>query len=208
MLNSKNKDQKAGYYGIGLLILFLFVFAVLPRLTSEQPVIYLVKTIYCIIKLYFIFYGQTTVKLLNRSYTPWSVFLFFCTSVALIILGQLPKLQRELNIIHIDPVPDNNINNLPPFSAATHSPMLMESLGNDGFTLDYMIVNYKEFVTENTALFPIMAAYELNKRGYEISDDANEALDRFAEEQGFPNIIQLILAINKMNPEEVAEKYK
>jgi hypothetical protein len=126
----------------------------------------------------------------------------------LIILGQLPKLQRELNIIHIDPVPDNNINNLPPFSAATHSPMLMESLGNDGFTLEYMIVNYKAFVTENTVLFPIMAAYELNKRGYEISDDANEALDRFAEEQGFPNIIQLILAISKMNPEEVAEKYK
>lgn len=207
MLNQQKKDQKAFYYGIGLFVLFVFIFGVLPKLTSELPIIYVAKTIYCIIKLYFIFYGQTTVKLLNRSYTPWSVFLFFCTSIALVILGRLPQIHQELKIIHIDPIPENNINNLPPFSAATNSPMLIEAMGNDGFTLDYMIKNYKEFVKENTALFPIMAAYEINKRGFEISDEANEALDRFAEEYGFPNIIQLINAITKMSPEEVAEKF-
>lgn len=205
MLNQNQKDPKAFYYGLGLLGLFIAVFGILPHFIHDEPVIYLAKTIYCIIKLYFIFYGQTTVKLLNRSYNPWSVFLFFCTSIALIILGRLPKLQSEIQMIHIDPIPENNINNLPRLSAATNSPMLMEAMGNDGFTLDYMIKNYKEFIKENTALFPILAAYEINKRGYEISDEANEALDKFAEEYGYPNIIQLINAITKMSPEEVVE---
>lgn len=205
----QEKEIKSTYYGIGLLLAFVIAFIILPLTINDQIINYLSYLIFCLLKLGLIFYGQTTVKKLNRNYSIWSVLLFFFTSISLIILGQLMKLKKEITIIKLETMASaKNANNLPDLTIGTDSNLLLEALQNDTFTLNHMINNYKDFIKENTSLFPILAAYELNKRGEVFKIETNESLDKFAKEKGQNTFRQLINLLTTMPPEAIYQTYK
>lgn len=201
------KETKATLFGIILLVIFILVLTIIPMLVSDQIINYLAFSIFGIFKLWLIFYGQTIVKKLNRNYTGWSALLFFFTSISLIILGQLPKLKREVTILRFEPSKQNkNPNNLPDIIFWINSSIILESIQNDVFTLNYMIKNYKELIKENTTLFPILAAYQLNKNEL-FSDETLKILNTYSSENNFESFNHHLDALTKMSPEEVAKKY-
>ncbi len=205
----QEKEIKSTYYGIGLLALTIIVFLIIPLLTDDKIVNYLSYSIFGIFKLGSIFYGQTIVKKLNRNYNIWPVFLFLFTSISLIILGQLNKLKKEIVIINLDPKSDpKNPNNLPSLTLGTDSNLLIESIQNDSFTLKHMINNYTDFINENTSLFPILAAYQLNKRDIRFEAEVSKSLDKFAMEKGHDSFTKLTDHLNTMSPEEICSIYK
>lgn len=205
----EEKEIKSTYYGVGLLLAFIIAFIILPLTLNDKIINYLSYLIFCLLKLGLIFFGQTTVKKLNRNYTIWSVLLFFFTSISLIILGQLKKIKKEITIIKLESkTGPKNANNLPNLTIGTDSNLLLEAIQNDSFTLNHMLNNYKDFIKENTSLFPILAAYELNKRGEEFKTETAQSLDKFAKEKGQNTFRQLLDLLATMPPEAIYQTYK
>ncbi|MSQ79187.1 MAG: hypothetical protein EXR21_05880 [Flavobacteriaceae bacterium] len=175
--------------------------------TDDKIVEFLSFSIFGIVRMGLLLYGQTLVKKLNRDYTLWGVFLFFFTSIALIFLGQFDKLKKEIVLIAMDTAKSNNPNNLPSLTFGTDSNLLIESIQNDSFTLKYMVNNYRDFIKENTSLFPILAAYQLNKRGEMIDAGLSESLDKFAKEKGYTSFAEILNHASKMNPDEINKNF-
>lgn len=206
---TEEKESKTTYYGFGLLILFIATFIIIPGVSNDKIVHNLFFAVYAIFKLVLIFYGQTSIKKLNRNYNAWSVFLFFCTAISLIIIGQLSKLKKEISIIKLEPGKNSkNLNNFPDIVIGTDSSLLIEALQNDTFTLIHMISKYQDFIKENTSLFPILAAYELNKRDEMLKQEIMDSLDKFANEKGHNNFSYLLDSIARSTPEEINQIYK
>lgn len=205
----QKEKMKSTFYGIALLLGFITVIIVIPYLTSDKIIGYLSISIYGILKIGLVFYGQTAIKKLNRNYAVWSAFLFFFTSISLIVIGQLSKINKEITIIKLEPnLKGKNINNLHHLTVGTDSALLIDALQNNSFTLNYMINNYPNFIKENTSLFPVLAAYELNGRDEELKPETIQSLDKFAIEKGHINFKQFISYLNTLTPEEINQNFK
>ncbi len=205
----RSNISKTTLYGIVLFLLIL-LFVIYNLFFNRDETIYFIL-IWAIGMLRFglMLYGQTIIKKQNRNYTVWSISLFLFTSITLIILGQLHKIEKELNIIELNPEQDTkNANQLPNIRLGTKSNMLTEVILNNTFTLNYMIQNYSRYLKDNTSLFPILAAYELNKREVKFSIETQVALDTFSQEQGYSNFNQLLETIVQFTPEEICQKFQ
>ncbi len=208
-MQTQQREVKATYYGIGLLAVTLFIYiAGLFHLTNEI-INYLCFAVLGAIRLGLIFYGQTVVKKLNRDYLLWAAFLFLFTSIALILLGQVDKIKKAISVIQLDPEAEpENPNSLPSLTLGTDSGLLLEAITNDSFTLKHMLNNYRDFVKENTSLFPVLAAYQLNKRKVVFEEELWKSLDRFATEKGHESFRRLLAHLKTLSPEEIAGKYQ
>lgn len=208
-MQTQKREVKATYYGIALLAVTLFVYiAALFHLTSEI-ISYLCFAALGAIRLGLIFYGQTVVKKLNRDYLLWAAFLFLFTSIALILLGQVDKIKKAISVIQLDTeAAPENPNKLPSLTVGTDSGLLLEAITNDSFTLKYMLNNYRDFIKENTNLFPVLAAYQLNKRNVVFEEELWKSLDRFATEKGHESFRRMLAHLKMLSPEEIAGKYQ
>ena len=154
-------------------------------------------------------YGQNIIKKLNRDYTIWAIFLFFFTGLALIIIGQLNKKDIDTIVVEMKPKEKgSNLNNLPEITFGTSSELLMNALQNTSFTLKHMIKNFKDYTKENTLLFPIMAAYELNDRDEHLTPEVLKALDDFAEMQEYSDFQELLKDLQKLTPEQIRTRFE
>lgn len=208
MMTKSTKEIQSSYYGAGLLLLTITVFLIIPVFSDDEIVKYLSYSIYGIIRVGAIFYGQTTIKKLNRNYTNWSAFLFLFPSISLITLGQLEKIKKEMILIELDPsINSKNINNLPALKLGTESNMLRDSLMNEAFTLRHMIINFKNYIKDSTSLFPILAAYQLNKQDVNFDDELKTSLDKFANEKGHDSFYELLNHLKTITPEEIYKTF-
>jgi hypothetical protein len=202
-----DKEIRSSYYGAGLLLVTIVVFFILPLL-NDKIINYLSYLVYGILRVGAIFYGQTTVKKLNKNYTFWTVVLFFFPAISLIALGQLDKTKMEMLLIKLDPTANSkNVNNLPSLTLGTESNMLKDSLMNDVFTLKYMINHYKNYIKESTSLFPILAAYHLNGKDVAFDGEIQISLDKFAKEKGNNSFGELLSHLKAMTPEEICKTF-
>lgn len=205
---NSSKITQSTYYGLGLVLLTIVVFIVLPLLTDDKIIEFASLSLYGILRLGSIFYGQTIVKLLNRNYSIWTALLFFFPAISLIILGQLDKIKNEMVTILLDPKSNSkNINDLPSLTLGTASNMYKESLMNSPFTLRHMVINYKNYIKQSTSLFPILAAFELNKQDILFDDETKNALDKFAREKGNNSFMELLDSLKAMTPEEICRTH-
>ena len=204
----QTKEPKATHIGIALLLTEIILFFVVPALTSEEIVSNICYAIVAVFKIGALFYGLTLIKKLNRNYAAWAVLVFFFTAPSLIVLGQLPKLKKEIVIIKLDTSWDTkNVNKLPSLTLATNSSLLIEAVQNDSLTLKHMIINYPNYIKENTSLLPILAAYQLNKRAEILDVNLKTSLDKFANEKGHTTFNSLLESINNLTPEEICMAY-
>jgi len=202
------KDVKATYIGIGLLFFGIFVFSFLPELTDNDIIEFLSYFIYAGVRLFSMFYGQNTVKFLNKNYTFWALCLLFFTDISLIILGLLEKNENEMYIIHFKPEKEtNNVNGLPEIKLATKSQRLLEMVNNDNTTVTYMLKNYKNYKTKETSLFPVLAAYRLNDNDFRLDDEILDLLDTFAKEIGYESFSKLNQNLTKMSPQAICRQF-
>jgi hypothetical protein len=84
----------------------------------------------------------------------------------------------------------------------------MNALQNTSFTLKHMIKNFKDYTKENTLLFPIMAAYELNDRDEHLTPEVLKALDDFAEMQEYSDFQELLKDLQKLTPEQIRTRFE
>jgi hypothetical protein len=207
-LSTANKEINSTYYGVSLLLITILTFIILPILTDDEIIEYLSQSIYGILRIGAVFYGNTTVKKLNRNNTIWTVLLFFLPSISLIVLGQLSKIMKEMILIKLDPTLNSeNINNLPSLILGTESNMLNDFLMNNAFTLKYMINNYKNYIKESTSLFPILAAYQLNRQNVKFENEILNSLNKFASDNGQESFDKLLDQLKSMTPEEICRKF-
>lgn len=198
------QEKNALFYGIALLIAFTLIFEVIPIFSLDGNLRYLSFSVYGLFKFGLIFYGQSSIKKLNRNYGLWSVALFFCTSVSLIIIGQLSKLHKEPTILKYETSSSEvNPNNFPDLTVSTDSNMLLEALYNDSFTLKHMLVKYKDYLKDNSMLFPIVAAYQLNSLGEKLNSEALISLDNYARDFGKDSFSHLTAELTVRTPEEI-----
>jgi len=201
------RDYNAIYFGIGLLVFQLFIAFGLEKVIDTKVeymfIRYMLIAIYGFLKLGLIFYGQTLIKKLNRQYARWSALLFFFTSITLIILGLISKLERDAFKISYTPEAYNqNVNQLLNIEIETDSSILLESIKNDVFTLNFMLIDYTKYLKENTNKFPLLAAYEINKRGKVFSSEAKLILEEYAKSFGFDNFQSMVKRVAEMTPED------
>ncbi|HMG15525.1 MAG TPA: hypothetical protein VK590_08770 [Saprospiraceae bacterium] len=199
----QKKEIKARYLGIGLLFATIFVFIIIPILTEDKIIKYLSLSIFGVVKLSLFFFGQTTVRKLNRNYKIWSLFLFFFTSFSLIILGRLNKINKEIIYIDLKTSNKNNPNFLPNLSIYTDSNLIIDSLENDSFTLNHLIHSFKNTIKEYTSIFPVLAAYQLNNRDILFDDDLKKTLDNYSNFIGKESFIKLLDHLKSMTAEEI-----
>jgi hypothetical protein len=207
--NAKVRFPKTTYFGIALIGFFIFIRVVIPGFYPSTPVNFWSLAIYGVASFGLMIYGQNIIKKLNRDYTIWAIFLFFFTGLALIVIGQLNK--KELDTIVVKMKPNekgSNINNLPEITFGTSSALLMNALQNTSFTLMHMIKNHKDYTKENTLLFPIMAAYELNDREEQLTPEVLNALNDFAAMQEFSDFQELLEDLQKLTPEQIRMKFE
>lgn len=160
--------------------------------------------VYGFIRIGFMFKGQTYIKKLNRNYTYWSIFLYLFTSPALIIIGTLTKIKKEITLINFNPsLAETNINNLPDIVVGTDSYMPTEAATNSTFTLKHMLKNYSTYTKEYSLLFPIIAAYTINERGEPFGEDVLTALNNFAKENKYESFGEMIEHLKTLNPEQI-----
>ena len=203
------QNNKTIYWGISLLILLVLVFFIRPLIINDKVVQYFSFAIYGVLRVGGLFHGQTRVKKLNRNYKNWSATLFLFTSVSLIVLGFLKKIEKPITVIKLEPGKSSlNPNQLPAITIATESALLLESQSNSTFTLKHMLKNYKDYLKDNTSLFPILTAYELNKRNEEFDNDIKQVLEKFSREKGYSSFYKLLEKLNEFLPEEINEKFK
>jgi len=202
------KNIKTSLLGILLLLLLVGVILVKSYPDSDPIVKYLSVAVYGIIKLGLIFYGQTQVKRLNRNYTLWSALLFFITSLSLIVLGQLPKKIKQLQLVKLNSGSNlANPNRFPELIIGTDSELLLEAVENDTHTLKHMIRNYSDYIKENTALLPVLCAYEINKRGLSLEDELQDYLNKFSRTRGYTSFSHLLDTISIQEPEEINREF-
>lgn len=207
-LPTLEKEIRATVYGIVLLLLFLFIFLILPPLSDDKILNYFAKSTYGIIRLGLIFYGQTIVKKQNRNYTVWAVLTFLFTSVSLIVLGNLYKVRKTVTVIDLAPNQTNdNVNQFPDITIGTDSSLLIEAVTNDSFTLKYMLQNFGRYNKDYTSLFPVLAAYKLNERGIELEEVHKNALDKYALTKDFDSFSSLLTHISTLDPEQVNKAF-
>ena len=154
-------------------------------------------------------YGQNVIKKLNRDYTSWAIFLFFFTGLALIIIGQLNKKEIDTIVVEMKTKEKGtNPNNFLDITFGTSSELHINALQNTSFTLMHMIKNFKDYNNENTSLFPVMAAYELNEREEILTPEVLKALDDFAEMQEYGDFQELLKDLDKLTPEQIRNKFE
>ncbi len=194
----------ATIWGLIIILCGFFVVVVLPNTTSDKTVDYLANSAFGILRLGFIFYGQTVVKKLNRNYTLWSALLFFFPGISLLILGQLNVIVRPLTIIELKANWNNNEEvQLRDLTIGADSIMLLESIENDSLTLKHMIKNYPDYVKEYTMMFPVLAIYQLITRGEKITPEVIGALEKYAQQSGNSSFSELLNHLGAMSPEEI-----
>ncbi len=207
--NAKVRFPKTTYFGIALIGFFIFIRVVIPGFYTSTPVNFWSLAIYGVASFGLMIYGQNIIKKLNRDYTIWAIFLFFFTGLALIIIGQLSKKDIDTIVVKMKPnEKGSNLNNLPEITFGTSSELLMNALQNTSFTLMHMIKNFKDYTKENTMLFPIMAAYELNDREEQLTPEVLNALNDFAEMQEYGDFQELLEDLQKLTPEQIRMKFE
>jgi hypothetical protein len=203
---SRPFEPKATVYGLTQIGLLIELFAALSY--HDQIIEFFSKAIYGIVNLGLIFYGQNLVKRLNRNYVGWAAALFLFTPVALIILGRLRRLPAPAIVLDFDTgTTQQNVNNLPPIKLVTASPVLQDALANDTFTLRHLISDYDNSIKEYGGLFPVAAAYELNRRNHQLDEAEKAKLHQFARECGRTDFPQLLENIRNMSPEEMTVQF-
>ncbi len=207
--NAKVSFPKVTYYGIALLGLFIIVRIIIPGFYASNSINSWTLGVFGIARFGMMIYGQNIIKKLNRDYTIWAIFLFFFTGLALIIIGQLSKKDKDTVVVEMKPKEKGpNPNNLPEITFGTSSELLLNALQNTSFTLMHMIKNFKDYTKENTLLFPIMAAYELNYREEFLTPEALKALDDFAEMQEYDDFQELLKDLQTLTPEQIRMKFE
>jgi hypothetical protein len=207
--NAKVSFPKTTYFGIALLVFFILIRIIIPGFYPSSSVNYWSMAIYGVTSFGLMIYGQNIIKKLNRDYTIWAIFLFFFTGLALIIIGQLNKKDIDTIVVEMKPKEKgSNLNNLPEITFGTSSELLMNALQNTSFTLKHMIKNFKDYTKENTLLFPIMAAYELNDRDEHLTPDVLKALDDFAEMQEYSDFQELLKDLQSLTPEQIRTRFE
>jgi hypothetical protein len=207
--SAKVRFPKTTYFGVALLGFFILIRVIIPGFYPSSSVNYWSMAIYGVTSFGLMIYGQNIIKKLNRDYTIWAIFLFFFTGLALIIIGQLNKKDIDTIVVEMKPKEKgSNLNNLPEITFGTSSELLMNALQNTSFTLKHMIKNFKDYTKENTLLFPIMAAYELNDREEVLTPEALKALDDFAEMQEYSDFQELLKDLQKLTPEQIRTRFE
>lgn len=118
------------------------------------------------------------------------------------------KYLKELSILKFEPSKSlKNVNNLPDLTIGTDSAMLLDAIRNETFTLKHLINNYPDQIKENTSLFPICSAYQLNKREVEFDQEIKQSLDKFSKERGDNSFNDLLERIKTMSPEEICKAF-
>jgi hypothetical protein len=199
-------EPRATLYGV-LLLLLLILYVYMHGRITDPIVDFVFKAIAGITNLGFIFYGQSLVKRLNRNYIPWAAAVFLATPFALIILGRLSRVEKIIPLDYITEEQSRNVNNLPVIYLRTGSSELPEALTNDTFTLQHLLNNYSDYLKDYTRLFPVAAAYELNRRNILLTPELLGRLDQFAQENGQPSFRHLIDVIKPLAPWEMIERY-
>jgi hypothetical protein len=184
--------REATIYGILHLALFFLVYSIVPKAADEKVIHDISWAIYLVSDLALIYWGISILQKLNRGGMLWGISLLLLTPIALIILGQLDKVDISKIPISYSPKTESNINNLPEAIFETDSMVLQDYLMNDSFTLNYMINNYEEYIDEASDIFPIVAAYELNQRNESFNDNTLNALSRYAESKGHSSFQSMV----------------
>jgi hypothetical protein len=206
-MNQSFSEPRATLYGV-LLLLLLGAYVFLHRRIEDPIVEFVFQAVVGITNLGLIFYGQSVVKRLNRQYIPWAAAIFLATPVALIILGLLPKREIIIPLDYIVEEQKSNPNSLPTIYLRTDSAELQDALTNDTFTLQHLISNYHDYLKDYTKLFPVAAAYELNKRNVAWNPELQTKLEQFAMENGKATFIQLVDEIRVLAPWEMIERFR
>lgn len=205
-MKQASTESKATLYGGLLLVLWaLYFYSFIFRM---DPILeFVFHSFFGIANLGLLFYGQSIVKRLNRNYIPWAVALFFLTPFALIVLGQLSRVDIVIPLDYIVENQKSNPNKLPTIYLRTGTSSLQDALANDTFTLQHLIRTYREHLKDYTGMFPVAAAYELNRRDIELTAELRLKLDQFANENSKADFMQLVEEIRVMAPWEMIERF-
>ncbi len=205
MKQASAATQATLYGGLLLALWALYFYSFIFRL---DPIVeFFFHSFFGIANLGLLFYGQSIVKRLNRNYIPWAVALFFLTPFALIVLGQLSRVEVVIPLNYIVEDQRSNPNRLPTIYLKTGTSSLLDALANDTFTLQHLIRTYQDHLKDYTRMFPVAAAYELNRRNVELAADLKLKLDQFAKENGKPEFLSLVEEIRVMAPWEMIERF-
>lgn len=133
----------------------------------------------------------------NREAGGWGFFAFFFPSIALIIIGQLEKLKRDIRSDTpqiVDPPNElrQNPNNLPDIKLPVPDTDTLGSMRMDSFTLKHFVKAYKRYVKERNELFPLYASLELNRRGEKFTEEIISSLASYSNERGFNSFDELL----------------
>jgi hypothetical protein len=196
---NKTWDREAIISGIFLLGINILL---ISEIIKDEILYTVIAIIINLARIPIALWCSTIAKRKNRNSKHWAGYGFVFPSITLLIIGNLKKSDKpsgefaQVKDVKVTVSESNNINNLPKVTLPNPTVMIVDALTNDNLTLKYMITNYKRYVKETSALFPLFAAVELNRRGEKFDNEINKVLNKFSTEQGFQSFTHHLESYN------------